>query len=424
MEKRFQKDPLYFIEYKNFIDEYLSLNHGKFVPLDIKSNNSFKYFLPHHAVIREHSTTIKLRVVFDGSCSTTTKASLNDIIYKGYQVQPDLFDILARFRSYKYVLTSDIQKMFRQILVNPSQTFLLNILWRESPNEPIQCIELQTVTFGTNCAPYLATRVLYEIAQNNKTNYPLASQAILHQCYVDDILAGTDELSELENLYDELNSILNAHGFTLHKWCSNTQDFLKLISQETIDEYKISFDDNPNKVLGLIWNPILDYLSLTIPSITFSGPFTKRKILSIIAQCYDPLGLLTAVIVIGKLIVQKLWISKIDWDTEIKDESLINDWKRFIENLHLLSQLKIPRYLFSCQTIQKVEVHGFADASTQAYAACVYFRTFYMNGDISVQLVSAKSKVAPIKVVSLPRLELCAMLLLSNLVQKLLEIYR
>lgn len=138
LEKKFLKDNQYFIDYKKFINEYIELNHGKIIPLKLTNENSLhKYFLPHHAVIREDSATTKVRVVFDGSCKTTTKLSLNDLTLKGYQVQPDLFDILTRFRSFKHVLTTDIEKMFRQVKINPSHTFLLNILWREHPNQDI-----------------------------------------------------------------------------------------------------------------------------------------------------------------------------------------------------------------------------------------------------------------------------------------------
>lgn len=424
LEKRFQKDPAYFTEYKKFIYEYLELNHAHVVPLKLTNELSQnKYFFPHHAIIKEQSTTTKLRVVFDGSCKTTTKVSLNDITLKGYQVQPDLYDILCRFRSYKFVLTCDIEKMYRQILINPTQTFLLNILWREDPHKPFQCLELLTVTYGTNCAPFLATRVLQDIAERNESKFPLASNALTYQCYVDDILTGADSLSDLKLLHKQLNQILNSHNFTLHKWASNSGKALTEISQRNFIEHVIDGENNPNKVLGLKWNPREDNLCISIPSVSLAGPVTKRKILSIIAQCYDPLGLLSAVIVLGKLIMQKLWLLKLDWDVQITDQSILTEWTNFIDSLPLLATLKIPRCIFENNEKNKIEFHGFADASMKAYAACVYVRTVYKNGTVSTHLVTSKSRVAPLKVVSLPRLELCAMLLLAKVVQNVVLIY-
>lgn len=424
LENRFKRNPSYFCEYKKFIDEYIEMNHGRFVPLAVANENLFhKYFFPHHAVIREQSTTTKLRVVFDGSCKTSTKLSLNDIMLKGYQIQPDLYNILCRFRSYKYALTSDIEKMYRQVQINPCQRFLLNILWRDSPQDPLKCIELLTVTYGTNCAPFLSTRVLYEIAIRNQAKYPLASQALLEQCYVDDFLTGANSLMELNDLYTQLNSVLGSHGFKLHKWCSNSKEFLEHISQEKINKSYLELDDNPNKVLGVKWVPLDDYLGISVPSIVFTGQITKRKVLSIIAQCYDPLGLLQPVIVLGKIIMQRLWILKLNWDTLITDQSIINDWKEFSENINCLTYLKIPRYLFSNSKIETIQFHGFADSSMRAYAACIYVRTVYQDGSISSHLLTSKTRVAPIKVVSLPRLELCAMLLLSKLIQKSIKIF-
>lgn len=141
LEKKFAIDANYYLQYRNFIQEYASLGHGKFVPLELSHvNGQPKYFFPYHAVVKEDSLTTKLRVVFDGSCKTTSGYFLNDITLKGYQVQPDLFDILCRFCSYKFVLTSDIQ-------IDPEQTYLLNILWRDTPDEPLKCMELTTVTY-------------------------------------------------------------------------------------------------------------------------------------------------------------------------------------------------------------------------------------------------------------------------------------
>lgn len=125
--------------------------------------------------------------------------------------------------------------MYRQILINPDHRFLQNIIWRDSPKEPLQCLQLNTVSYGTNFAPFVATRVLNEIATLTK-NYPLASNAFLQQTYVDDILAGCNELHELPVLHNQLINILKNHGFSLHKFASNSTNFMQELCCKNIQE--------------------------------------------------------------------------------------------------------------------------------------------------------------------------------------------
>jgi len=422
LERRFEKDPNLFLEYKNFIDDYISLGHARYVPLSLHNlNMDNKYFIPHLCVIRPDSVSTKLRVVFDASARTSSGLSLNDVTLKGYQVQPDLFDILCKFRVYLFVLSADIEKMFRQVSINPDQTFLLNILWRNSPQEPLQCIELLTVTYGTNSAPFLATRVLKRLADTKATEYPNAAKALLTGTYMDDILSGSDSEDGLNLLCEELKGLLGSAAFNLHKWCSNSPSFVENTSK--ISEVDMNLDDCPNKVLGLKWDSMNDSFCISIPSISCDEPITKRLILSTLAQCFDPIGFINPVIVSGKILMQKLWLLKLDWDTEIMDLNILHEWKDIINNLPILNQLKIPRCLLLKKRVLKTDIHGFSDASLSAYGACVYLRNLYSDNTVSFHLISAKSRVAPIKTVSLPRLELSAMVLLSKLAVKIVSIY-
>lgn len=425
LEKRFEKDNNLRIEYKKFMDEYIELGHGKIVPLlSKKSEIEQKYFIPHLCVIRDESISTKFRVVFDASAKSSSGYSLNDITYKGFQVQPPLYDILCRFRVYKYVLTTDINKMYRRIKVNPNQKFLQNILWRNNPTDSFSCIELQTVTYGTNFAPYVATRVLKDIAENNVETFPLASAALLQQCYMDDILTGTNEIDSLIDLYTQLNSLLNKHDFQLHKWCTNYPDLLKETSTTVACEYDLNFNEIPSQVLGLKWHPLVDQFCISVPYIPTNNLITKRKILSLISQCFDPLGLVNPVVVKGKIIMQSLWCSKVSWDETITDEAILNQWHKFSTCLSLIKNLKIDRHLFTHEVAQKIEIHGFSDASLQAYGACVYMRAIHVDSTVTCKLISSKSKVAPIKTISLPKLELCGMLLLAKLAKNIFEIFK
>lgn len=392
LERRFEKNPKLFQEYKKFIDEYISLGHAQVIPLSLKNiHGQNKYFLPHHSVIREQSTSTKLRVVFDGSMKSSSGLSLNDTMYKGYIVQPDLYDILLRFRSLKFVLTADIEKMYRQVRVNPCQTYLQNILWRTNPADDLQCIELLTVTYGTNSAPYLATRVLNELALLNKEKYPLAAETILSQYYVDDLLCGQDTLDKLKDLYFQLNEICKSGHFNLHKWCSNSNSLLKFINSSKLssEAYDIKVEGVSNKILGISWNSEADAFSISLPDVAICTSATKRDVLSKIVQMFDPLGLIGPIIVNAKMIMQEIWKANIGWDTQLND-SLLTTWNFYFQNIAQLKCLKIPRYLLHDKQISSIELHGFCDASRKAFGSCVYLRTIYLDNSVSCNLITSK----------------------------------
>ena len=180
---------------------------------------------------------------------------------------------------------------------------------------------------------------------------------------------------------------------------------------------EMNFNESPNKVLDLKWDPISDYFCISVPKEVNIMLITKRNILSILAQRYDPIGLINPVTVKGKMLMQKLWAQKFDWDTKIESESILEEWESFSSNLPLLSRLQIPRFYFLNKSIRKIKIHGFADASLLAYGVCVFFRTVYSNNTVSCTLISSKSRIALIKSVTLPRLELCSILLVSKLIK-------
>ena len=187
LERRFQREPQLLTSYKGFIKEYLLLKHMEPVPRN-ELGNSNKYYLPHHAVFKQTINGPKIRVVFDGSAKTPNNNCLNENLLNGPTIQQDLFSILCRFRIHQHVLSADITKMYRMILVNPSDRDFQRILWRDSITEPIQEFRLNTVRYGTTCAPFLAVRCLYQLAVDSKNNYPIASDIIERDFYMDDLL--------------------------------------------------------------------------------------------------------------------------------------------------------------------------------------------------------------------------------------------
>lgn len=161
----------------------------------------------------------------------------------GPVVQNDLFSITLRFRKHRYVFSTDISKMYRQIQVDRIHTPLLRIFWRENPTDPLQVLELTTVTYGTSTAPFLATRSLQQLAFDESTRYPFAAQIILEDFYVDDALTGSETVEEAIQRRVELTEILNCGGFPIHKWCSNEPAILETVPEKDREQF-LSFEDS------------------------------------------------------------------------------------------------------------------------------------------------------------------------------------
>ncbi|XP_037931282.1 uncharacterized protein LOC119666083 [Teleopsis dalmanni] len=212
-----------------FMEEYERLGYMTEVNLD--SMLTPTYFISHHCVLKPDSTTTKLRVVFDASAKTTSGHSLNDLMYNGPTVQSELFSISLRFRRPRFVHT-DIEKMYRQVLINPEDRRYQLLICRSSPNSTIRYYQLNTITYGTRAAPYLATRCLQKIAFENKVNYPLGAQILCDNFYVGDGFGGSDSLITAIEAQRQLIHILKKHHFYLRKWSANHPQLLKNISQD------------------------------------------------------------------------------------------------------------------------------------------------------------------------------------------------
>lgn len=416
LERRLQRNPKLKELYTDFLVEYKNLGHMSLSKYTANSNTN-SYFLPHHGVINEASTTTKLRVVFNASSPTSTRKSFNDIQAVGPTVQDDLLSILLRFRQHLYVVTADIEKMYRQIYIAESQRSLQQIIWRSNPSESIKTYTLNTVTYGTASAPYLATRCLTQLgyeASNNDVKH-----AICHDFYVDDFLSGRDTIEDTIALCNGVVESLQSAKFKLRKWHSNSEQILKNVSDDHDISNSVNLCANElSKTLGLLWNCSTDSLTFSI-HISLTEKINKRAILSTIAQVFDPLGLVSPCIVEAKIIMQQLWIIKCSWDEEVP-EHIKKTWCNFVKSLPYLNNLAIPRCIKLGSTLD-VTMHTFTDASEKAYGACIYVRTLAMDGSVNIRLLASKSKVAPLKPqATTPRLELCGALLGAKLCHKIL----
>ncbi|XP_060845438.1 uncharacterized protein LOC132925023 [Rhopalosiphum padi] len=422
IERRLAKDPELYSAYRCFMNEYLSLGHMR------AAERPGKYFIPHHAVVKREDGKMKIRVVFDASAKSSSGFSLNDCLATGPKLQSNITDILLRSRFYKYLFIADIEKMYRQIRVNDADCAYQHILWRNSPIEEVKEYELCTITYGVNAAPYLAIRCLHQLDSDCGTEFPLAKGLLVTSTYVDDIVAGADTKGEVLELQRQVISLLRKGGFNLRKWASNCEEILKGIAAEdrAMDPSFELKDDQSVKVLGLHWSTTSDALGYHI-NINQVNP-TKRSILSEIARLYDPVGTLGPVIFWAKCVMQELWIEKLDWDTSPSPD-IINKWKNFTTELPALSSLSLSRFIDVCSS-KAIQLLGFADASKKGYAAVVYLRVVDVQDEVTVHFLTCKTKVAPLKAsqtdesLTIPRLELCAALLLAQLLSHQLFVLR
>jgi len=397
---------------------------GQMQPVTTYEEGQPCYYLPHHPVFKETSSTTKTRVVFDGSAKSSNRLSLNDILQVGPTVQPDLYSTVLRFRTHQVCFTADIAKMYQQIIMHPQDRILQRILWRQSPEQPIQEYQLTTVTYGTSAAPFLATRCLKKLADDSLATCPRAAQILSKDFYVDDLLSGTTTTKEAIQLRQELSTLLQTAGFTLRKWASNNQQFLDTIPEELKESQQTLSLDNKDGVstLGLLWHPSSDQLQVKDNSASTSKNSTvstKRNVLARIASIFDPLGLLSPIVIAHKMFLQKLWQDNLLCDKQLQQHRQ-EEWNHLLHAIPKMSQIYIPRKVI-CANASNIQLHGFCDSSEQAYGAYLYIRSTDHNDNTFCPLLCSSSKVAPLKKLTIPRLELCAAVPLAKLFKRVIQ---
>jgi len=258
--------------------------------------------------------------------------------------------------------------------------------------------------------------VIKQLAKDDGHEFPAAVPLIENSLYVDDTLFGDDEIRDLRSMRDQLIGLLKRGGFQLRKWAANSPQLLNDIpgsQQENADHFLAN--DEELKILGLSWLPREDSFRFVMTPSPTTTP-TRRTVLSFIAKLYDPLGWAAPVVVVAKILLQELWLLKGDWDDPIPQD-LVQRWEHYTIDLPNLESVRIPRWTGQHKNNLWFEVHGFADASSRAYAAVAYLRVIHSSTDFQVSLLCAKTKVAPVKTLSIPRLELNAAVLLGRLLR-------
>ncbi|XP_058827423.1 uncharacterized protein LOC131687359 [Topomyia yanbarensis] len=382
------------------------------------------WYLPLNVVVNPKKPS-KVRLVWDAAASVNG-VSLNSELLKGPDMLVPLPRVICNFRERPVAFGGDIQEMYHQIRIRPEDRQAQRFLFRANSEEAPQVYVMDVATFGSTCSPCSAQFVKNLNAADFSEKYPEAVEAIVKRHYVDDYYDSVDTIEEAIQRASEVRYIHSCGGFRIRNWVSNSARFLEQIGERSVDSaVHFNWDKNTEyeRVLGVVWDPVGDeFRFATEWKAEYNKVFleekrpTKRIVLSIVMAQFDPAGFLAPVTILGKMLVQDLWRTGCDWDDAI-DELSFRKWLRWTNILADVPVFKLPRSYFGTarsDEVEEVQLHIFADASETAYGCVAYFRAI-VRGKVVCSLVMSRAKVAPLKQLSIPRLELLAAVLAARL---------
>ncbi|XP_071476662.1 uncharacterized protein [Diadema antillarum] len=371
------------------------------------------WYLPHHGVLNPNKPD-KLRIVFDCASKCQGKA-LNDVVHQGPDMTNNLLGVLLRFRQEPVAVMGDIKEMFHQVRVPPDERDMLRFLWwpegnlSESPRTYRMCVHLFGGTWSPSCCSY----ALRHTAEEFKEEFSVAAvRSVKQNFYVDDCLVSSKTEEEAIQLVNELTRLLEKGGFRLMKWISNRPGVIQAVSVEqrakTVIGLDLDHDALPvERALGVTWDTEHDCFMYQITP--RCKPLTRRGILSEIASIYDPYGFAAPFVMNAKMLLQELTALKLGFDDPIPAEHR-ERWLKWKECLPEMSKVKVSRCLNPAELegVTAYELHHFSDASERGYGVVSYLRTADSRGNVRCNIVMARSRLAPMKKMTIPRLELMA----------------
>ncbi len=413
LKRKFKKDPDFHEKYTLAMNDTLDKGYAEPVPEDQKNRNDGKiWYIPHFGVSQPQKQ--KIRIVYDCAAEYGGKA-LNKELLQGPDLTNGLIGVLMRFRQEQVAIKSDIEAMFYQVQVRPDDRDLLRFYWWPGGdlNQDLKEYRMAVHVFGAVSSPSIANYALQKTAIDNRASYSKeATDAVAHNFYVDDFCKSCSSEHEAQVLAQDMKDLLAEGGFRLTKWTSSSRQVLNSIPQEerSKEVKNLRIDQDilpPDRTLGVLWCVESDTFSFEI-RVKDREP-TRRGILSIVSSVFDPLGIVSAAIMPAKLLLQDLCRMKLKWDQQIPEEFLPR-WNRWLTDLPKLEQIAVDR-CFKPKGFTDpvcVQIHHFADASEKGYGVITYLRLVNDQGDVHCTFVSSKSRVAPLKQQSIPRLELTA----------------
>ena len=419
LRRRLVKDPVLFQKYSAFVDNLLDKAYARKVPDNrLCRSGEATWFLPHHPVFHPKKPE-KVRVVFD--CAAKYKGvSLNDVLLQGPDMTNTLIGVLTRFRQERTAIIADIESMFYQVRVRPDDSDVLRFLWwpgndlQRRPEEYQMTVHL----FGAVSSPSCANFALRKTAEENFQRFDFeVINTVRRNFYVDDCLKSVPSESEAIRLTADLRRLLEKGGFNLTKWVSNSRKLIESLPEsDRAGSFKDLHDSQMpvERALGVRWDVEGDVFCFKIE--VNDKPLTRRGLLSVVSSVYDPLGFAAPVILPAKAILQDLCRKRLEWDDPIPTEEK-ERWLKWLKDLPKLERFSVDR-CFKPQNFGRtvsLQLHHFSDASQQGYGAVSYLRSKDDKGTIHCSFVMGKARTAPLKSITIPRLELSAAVLASRL---------
>ena len=412
-ERKLRKNPEYAKAYQAQMTEMVELGFArKLSDEEEKEYAGPKHYIAHHAVVRPEKRSTPVRIVFNSS-SSFHGHSLNDYWHKGPDLLNSLFGVLIRFREHPVAICGDISKMYHRVKIPEIDQHVHRYLWRDMEVSRKSDTYIKTVlTFGDKPAPAMAQVALKRTAEEAESTHPEAAMILKESTYMDDICASVETDQEARKLTDEMDKVLANGGFQVKEWLSNKS--LRGESRHDDREMNLLQSLSEEKVLGVTWNQERDSFSYKVKPEGKEGEskpspqkWTKRKILSKIARLFDPIGFAGAFLVRAKMGIQRLWQLGVDWDDGIPPDEEAK-WQGLFSEMEQLDGVEFPRCLKPEGATGKPTLCIFSDASDSAFGACAYLRWALKDGTFTSRFVAAKSRVAPLKKLTIPRLELQA----------------
>ena len=423
--KLLQNEKLY-VDYKTFMNDIISKDYARKVPDHlISAKPGSKWYIPHHGVYHPRKPE-KIRVVFN--CSAKYQGiSLNDKLLQGPDLTNSLIGVLIRFRARPVAFMGDIDAMFHQVRVNEEDRSFLRFLWwsdadlSTEPEEYQMNVHLFGAVSSPSCANYAVKRIAKDFTNEISKE---TAETLTKNFYVDDCLRSEDDEKTTIKRLRDVREACSKGGFTLSKIVSNKRAVIDTIPREnrskSLKNVNLSDHLPQEHALGVRWNVEDDQLGFLIKPKDL--PLTRRGILSSISSIYDPLGMAAPVILKGKRILQELCRNNADWDHDIPDEYKTR-WMEWKSSLPDLERFKMDRTLKpeNFGAIANSQIHNFSDASLTGFGQVSYLRLTNEKGQIKCSFLMGKARLAPLKDVTIPRLELNAAVLSVRIGTRLKE---
>jgi transposase InsO family protein len=409
LERKLAKDKNLATSYQDKMHDLISKGYA--VPSTTNEESPRKWYLPHFAVINPNKPG-KIRVVFDAA-ARFGGTSLNDHLLTGPDILSMLLGNILRFREGRIGVAADIREMFLRIKITPQDQMSQLFLWRESPEMDPQEFKLSSMMFGARCSPASAQYVRNRVAEGALATYPEAAEAIMTRFYMDDYLNSHHTEDESSEMVEQVTKVLASGGFDLVNWASNSPRALRGVPPEARAAKTVELGGATctERVLGVHWDPNKDVFVYNLDKLPELSWPTKRELLSEVMKVFDPLGFIGCVTIQTKILLQDVWRSGTGWDEPILPQHA-DRWSRWLESARSLT-CTIRRCCRE-EPRSQAHLHIFCDASESACCAVAYL----VEGD-SVHFLGSKCKVAPLKPISIPRMELQAALMGARLAETL-----